>query len=97
MKYTRKDIAKTIDTSLLSPTLTIEQLEAGCRMARECDAASACIMPFYLRRCAEVFSGSTVKFLVIYIVFLGKIQGGLGQTFIHKHKRVKHIFRYIQS
>jgi deoxyribose-phosphate aldolase len=61
MKYTHQDIAKTIDTSLLNPSLTVEQLEDGCRIAREYDAASACIMPFYLRRCAEILKGSTVK------------------------------------
>jgi deoxyribose-phosphate aldolase len=61
MKYSHEDIAKTIDTSLLNPTMTVEQLEAGCKMAREYNAASACIMPFYLKRCAEILKGSTVK------------------------------------
>ena len=61
MKYTHEDIAKTIDTSLLNPSLTVDQLEAGCKMARDYNAASACIMPFYLKRCAEILKGSTVK------------------------------------
>ncbi|MBN2137462.1 MAG: deoxyribose-phosphate aldolase [Sedimentisphaerales bacterium] len=61
MDYKYEDIAKMIDHSLLNPTLTVEQLEAGCRLALEYDAASVCIMPFYLKRCAEILAGSTVK------------------------------------
>jgi deoxyribose-phosphate aldolase len=59
--YTYDDIAKMIDHSLLNPTLTTNDLEAGCRLALSYDVASVCIMPFYLRRCAEILKGSTVK------------------------------------
>lgn len=61
MKYTRHDIAKMIDHSLLNPTLTVDDLEKGCQIARTYDVASVCIMPYYLRRCAELLSGSTVQ------------------------------------
>ena len=61
MDYTYPDIAKMIDHSLLAPTLTQEQLEQGCRLAVELDVASVCIMPYYLRRAAEILSGSTVR------------------------------------
>lgn len=54
-------IAKMIDHSLLNPVLTTAELEAGCRLARAYDVASVCIMPFSLRRCAELLAGSTVK------------------------------------
>ena len=40
--------------------LTAEELEAGCRLAREYDVASVCILPYYLKRCAELLAGSTV-------------------------------------
>ena len=60
MNYTYKDIAKMIDHSLLNPTLTEQQLEEGCRIALEYNTASVCIMPYYLRRCAEILKGSTV-------------------------------------
>ena len=60
MDYTYHDIAKMIDHSLLNPSLTDEELEAGCRIAREYDVASVCIKPYYLRRCAEILAGSTV-------------------------------------
>jgi deoxyribose-phosphate aldolase len=61
MDYTYTDIAKMIDHSLLNPTLTAEQLEQGCRLAREYDVASVCILPYYLKRCAELLAGSDVK------------------------------------
>ena len=53
MDYTYEDIAKMIDHSLLNPTLTAEQLEAGCAEALKYDVASVCIMPFALSRCRE--------------------------------------------
>jgi deoxyribose-phosphate aldolase len=61
MEYTYCDIAKMIDHSLLNPTLTQTQLEQGCQLAIEYDAASVCIMPFGLKRCADLLQGSTVK------------------------------------
>lgn len=61
MNYSYSDIAKMIDHSLLNPVLTEGHLEAGCRLARDYDVASVCIMPFYLRRCAEILADSTVQ------------------------------------
>lgn len=55
------DIAKMIDHSLLNPTLTPADLEAGCRLAVAYEVASVCIMPYYLRRCAEILRGTGVK------------------------------------
>ncbi|MBN1583496.1 MAG: deoxyribose-phosphate aldolase [Anaerolineae bacterium] len=61
MDYTYEQIAKMIDHSLLNPTLTVTDLVAGCELALDYDVASVCIMPYYLQRCAELLSGSTVK------------------------------------
>jgi deoxyribose-phosphate aldolase len=61
LDYSYSAIAKMIDHSLLQPTLTDDELEAGCRLALEYDVASVCIKPYYLRRCAEMLRGSTVK------------------------------------
>lgn len=61
MSYTVADIAGMIDHSLLKPTLTVAELEAGCRLALESGVASVCILPYYARRCAEILHGSTVK------------------------------------
>jgi deoxyribose-phosphate aldolase len=61
MPFTYSDVSKMIDHSLLNPTLTVADLEEGCRIARVYGVASACIMPYYLARCAEVLTGSGVK------------------------------------
>ena len=55
------DYAKMIDHSLLMPTMDRKQLEAGCQLAIAYDVASVCIMPYYLRRCTELLSGTTVQ------------------------------------
>ncbi len=55
------DVAKMIDHSLLHPSLPMEELEAGCRLAREYEVASVCIMPYALKRCVELLHGSSVK------------------------------------
>jgi deoxyribose-phosphate aldolase len=61
MHYSYTDIAKMIDHSLLNPTLTVPDLEDGCWLALAYDVASVCILPYYLRRCAELQRGSGVK------------------------------------
>lgn len=59
--YTYEEIAKMIDHSLLNPTLSVEELEEGLQIALDYDVASACIMPYYLKRAAQVLAGSQVK------------------------------------
>lgn len=61
MSFTYEQMAKMIDHSLLNPTLTVADLEAGCRLAVAYNVASVCIMPYYLGRCTELLHGSTVK------------------------------------
>lgn len=60
MNLTYADLAKMIDHSLLNPALTAADLEAGCQLALEYDVASVCILPYYLKRCAEILHGSAV-------------------------------------
>jgi deoxyribose-phosphate aldolase len=60
MVYSYPAIAKMIDHSLLNPTLTAADLEAGCRLAVVYDVASVCILPYALPRCAELLRGSSV-------------------------------------
>lgn len=55
------NFSKMIDHSLLMPTMDQKQLEEGCQLAVAYDVASVCIMPYYLKRCAEILSGSTVQ------------------------------------
>jgi deoxyribose-phosphate aldolase len=59
--YTYESIAKMIDHSLLNPSLTTQELEDGCALAVRYNAASVCILPYYLARSAEVLAGSTVQ------------------------------------
>jgi deoxyribose-phosphate aldolase len=60
LPWTYPDVAKMIDHSLLRPALAVEELEAGCRLAREYDVASVCILPYALKRAAQLLAGSTV-------------------------------------
>lgn len=55
------DLSKMIDHSLLNPTMTTDDLETGIELAVAYDVASVCIMPYYLKRCAERLSGTDVK------------------------------------
>ena len=61
MDFTYLDIAKMIDHSLLNPTLTQDALEAGIQVALDYDVGSVCILPYYMKRCAELLADSTVK------------------------------------
>ena len=60
MSWTYADVAGMIDHSLLRPVLTTDELEAGCRLAREYDVASVCVLPYALARAAELLAGSAV-------------------------------------
>lgn len=54
------DLAKMIDHSLLHPTMTDAQLDAGCALAARFEAATACVKPYYVPRAAELLAGSGV-------------------------------------
>ena len=58
MDYTYNDISRMLDHSLLNPTTTVDQLESGCQLAVDYQAASVCLMPYYVKRCAEILKGS---------------------------------------
>jgi deoxyribose-phosphate aldolase len=58
---TERDIAKTIDHSLLRPELDDAFVEAGCRLAAEYDVASVCVRPVDVVRAAGILQGTDVK------------------------------------
>jgi deoxyribose-phosphate aldolase len=58
---TERDIAKTIDHSLLKPELDDAFVEDGCRLAAEYDVASVCVPPVHVRRAAAILAGTDVK------------------------------------
>lgn len=55
------EVAGLIDHALLKPTLTEIELWQGCEFARSRQVASVCIVPFAVRRCAEILAGSQVQ------------------------------------
>jgi deoxyribose-phosphate aldolase len=61
VKYTYEELAKTIDHSLLHPTLTDAELAAGCELAVRYGVASVCIKPYAVKQAVTLVSGSDVK------------------------------------
>ena len=51
---TERDIAKTIDHSLLRPELDDAFVEAGCRLAAKYDVASVCVRPADVARAKAI-------------------------------------------
>ena len=60
MNYSYSDLAKMIDNSLLHPTMTDKDLEAGCKVAAQYQVASVCIKPYAVRQAVEWLRGSGV-------------------------------------
>ncbi len=58
---TERDIAKTIDHSLLRPELDDAFVEDGCRLAARYHVASVCVRPADVRRAAAILAGTDVK------------------------------------
>jgi len=54
------ELAKMIDHSLLHPTMTDEDLRAGCKLARKYNTASVCIKPYAVKQAVELLKGSEV-------------------------------------
>jgi len=57
---TERDIAKTIDHSLLRPELDDAFVEEGCRLAARYDVASVCVPPVHVARAKAILDGSDV-------------------------------------
>ncbi len=60
MKYTYSELAKMIDHSLLHPTMTDAELEAGCKLAAQYQVASVCIKPYAVKQAVQWLKGSGV-------------------------------------
>lgn len=58
--YTREQIAKTIDHSVLRPEFTSQDIRAGAQIARDFDVASYCIRPMDVALAAQLLEGSGV-------------------------------------
>src|SRR4051812_39462371 len=55
-----ESFAKLIDLALLHPTLTDDELRAGCDKAKRLGVASVCIKPYAVKLAAELLRGSNV-------------------------------------
>lgn len=57
---TERQLAKTIDHSLLKPELDDAFVEAGCRLAAEYAVASVCVRPVDVKRAVSILDGTDV-------------------------------------
>jgi len=69
---TQEKLAKTIDHSLLKPTVTDEDLEEGCRLADKYHTATVCVKPYHVKLTSELLATSDVKVSTV----IGFPQGG---------------------
>jgi deoxyribose-phosphate aldolase len=58
---TYREVAKTIDHSLLRPELDLDAVRAGCEVARRLGVASVCVKPCDVALARELLAGSDVK------------------------------------
>jgi len=54
------ELAKMIDHSLLHPTMSDAEVQAGCELARDYNVATACVKPYSIRQAFDIFAGSDV-------------------------------------
>lgn len=57
---TVNELAKMIDHSLLHPTMTDAEVQAGCEISRDYGVATACVKPYSIRQALEIFAGTDV-------------------------------------
>jgi deoxyribose-phosphate aldolase len=55
------DLAKMIDHSLLHPTMTDNEIQAGIELAKKHNVATACIKPYSIPLAKSLLEGSSVK------------------------------------
>ncbi len=60
-QITREKLAAMIDHSLLPPSLTLDEVRDGCKLAARLKTASVCVRPSDVALAAEILSGCDVK------------------------------------
>jgi len=60
MEFTYEQVARTIDHSLLHPTMSDQEMESGCHLAAEYRVATVCIKPYAVRQAGEILAGTGV-------------------------------------
>lgn len=61
IQVTLPDLAKTIDHSLLHPTMTDEDIRKGCELAHKYGVATVCVKPYSIPLAREALHGSGVR------------------------------------
>ncbi|MFZ4773970.1 MAG: deoxyribose-phosphate aldolase [Terrimicrobiaceae bacterium] len=59
-KPTLTELAKMIDHSLLHPTMSDDEVKAGCELSRDYNVATACVKPYSIRQAVGILEGSDV-------------------------------------
>jgi deoxyribose-phosphate aldolase len=54
------DLSKMIDHSILHPTMTDDDLAAGCMLSKQYTVATACVKPYAVKMASQLLSGSNV-------------------------------------
>jgi deoxyribose-phosphate aldolase len=62
---TAKELAKFIDHSILHPTMTDADLEAGCQLAATYGTATVCIKPYAVPKAANLLEGTGVAICTV--------------------------------
>ncbi|MGF1484965.1 MAG: deoxyribose-phosphate aldolase [Opitutales bacterium] len=57
---TVNELAKMIDHSLLHPTMSDADVQAGCELSRDYGVATACIKPYSIHQALDILAGSGV-------------------------------------
>lgn len=60
MKYRYLELSKMIDHALLSPALTDQEMEEGCRLAIRYQVASVCVKPYAVAHASQILAQSDV-------------------------------------
>ncbi len=58
---TVNELAKMIDHSLLHPTMSDADVQAGCELSRDYGVATACVKPYSIGQAREILAGSGVE------------------------------------
>ncbi len=57
----QRRLAKTIDHSLLRPTITDQELRKGCELAEKYQTATVCVKPYHVKLAFEILANQDVK------------------------------------
>jgi len=60
MQYSYEELAGMIDHSLLQPTMTDQDIQDGCELARRYRVASVCVKPYAVKLALQILRGSDV-------------------------------------